>query len=200
MGTGNNMCTLCGFNIYSDADDRSDLTERGRAAARAFSPPLLWGHASDPQAIAHTVIGTETSMRASMYGAWLYDVPGVYTECTPASGAEARYAEGLQRVQEWLGMIDRAPAVPRPSPPRLHVENTEAGSGHVQSNNMSPCDGLFRPAKQLWDKIEAGDTLGVVTNPFGQVLHTVTSGHGGTLIMHAQLRRVAAGDALALVI
>jgi predicted deacylase len=60
--------------------------------------------------------------------------------------------------------------------------------------------GLFRPAKQLRDKIEARDTLGIVTNPFGKVLHTLERARGHVDHAHAQLWRVAAGDAVALVI
>jgi predicted deacylase len=139
----------------------------------------------------------ETSGRGSLFAGWHHRIPALYTECSAASGAEARYLAGLHRLLLHLGM--RAGGAPEPPAPRQHIEDVALGSGHVQGKSQAPVAGLFRPEMAVWDTVAAGALLGRVTDPFGQTVFECRAEEAGTLIMVSQLRRVTVGTALAVV-
>ena len=92
------------------------------------------------------------------------------------------------------GLVDEAP---NPPAPRLYHENLGHGAGLMSSHNQMPCgafcqpwrdaslsgvneaactDGFWKPAKQIWDAIEEGETFGEVV-----VSRTIAAGLAGIL-------------------
>ena len=105
------------------------------------------------------------------------------------------------------GLVDEAP---NPPAPRLYHENLGHGAGLMSSHNQMPCgacgsslslplwgislsglkeaactDGFWKPAKQIWDAIEEGETFGEVV-----VSRTIAAGLAGILgIMQLRCQR-----------
>src|SRR5262245_22166657 len=151
-GTRLRVLPLVGYTLHPDA---KVLTAQRRLAL-AFGLPVIWG--TDPN-----LEGRSLSVARDAR------VPAIYAEyhgggmCDPA-GVSA-YVEGCLNVLAELGMIERALAAPRPEP--LIVEDARPGSGHMQVNHASPCEGFFEPAVALGQRVRQGDVLGTVSDPLG---------------------------------
>ncbi|MBN1344315.1 MAG: succinylglutamate desuccinylase/aspartoacylase family protein [Phycisphaerae bacterium] len=164
-----------------------ELTTIQRDAARVFGLPLVWG--------------TAPNEGRTLSAAYAHGVPAIYCETTGAGGCRdedvAAYAEGLRRLMIHLGMLD---GHVQPPPDQRLVEDPTPESGHLQVKNVTPVDGLFRPAVDLYDKVAPGDLLGRVTDLFGNVTFECRTDTVGTVILVRHLTRVNAGDSLAVVI
>jgi hypothetical protein len=84
----------------------------------------------------------------------------------------------MQRLMAHCGLIDADAVLPPPAigdevlsqgktVRRMFHENIGHGAGLMSSHNQFPCDGFWRPQKQLWDTIEEGESLGAVVDLFG---------------------------------
>jgi predicted deacylase len=176
------MVPLAGYMLVED-----DLRERQRRAAQIFGLPLVWG--------------TAPNSGRSLSAAHDCGVPAIYCETTGTGGCRTEdvdaYARGLTRLMTHLGMLDG-----QVTPPvgQVLVEDPTPESGHLQVQNVTPVDGLFRAAVELKDRVGDGDLLGRVVDPYGQALFECRSDRRGTVILVRHLARVSAGDALAVVV
>ncbi len=93
-------------------------------------------------------------------------------------------AEGVRRVMRHLGML------PGPLSP-LPVQEYAALAWM-----SAPGAGLWYPAAQVGDTVTAGQTLGRLTDAFGQVLAEMTSPASGTVLFAVTSLAMNAGDPL----
>ncbi len=145
-GTEFSLYPLAGYVLHAD----TQILEAQRRMARAFNLPVVWGTSPHLQ-------GRSLSVARDA------NVPAIYCEyggaatCDPV-GTKA-YVDGCMNVMAELGMLER----PQPESCIRHtVEDPDPDSGHLQVCNPSPVTGLFEPAVQLGDCIEAGELLGTV--------------------------------------
>src|SRR5205085_2778706 len=157
--------------------------------AQAFGLPVIWG--TDPN-----LDGRSLSVARDAR------VPAIYAEyhgggmCDPA-GVSA-YVEGCLNVLADLGVIE-----PRPMPPRVEplvVEDARTGSGHMQVNHPSPCEGYFEPAALLGQRVRIGDVLGTVTDALGNRVESIRAAHGGLVLVLHTFARVDAGESVGVVL
>lgn len=173
---------LAGYQVRE-----GDVGRIQRDAAIAFGADLVWGTGGLPG---------RTLSAAGELG-----IPAIYAEmrgegrCRPADVTRA--CEGIRNVLAYLGMVEgRYPQVPPP----FFVEDPRPGAGHLQVDHPSPTSGIFVPAVDLWDRVEAGQPLGDVRHPDGTVLATVPAARSGRVLFLRTLPRVVAGDALAFIL
>ncbi|MGD9644517.1 MAG: succinylglutamate desuccinylase/aspartoacylase family protein [Pirellulales bacterium] len=175
---------LVGYMLH--ADQRVLAVQR--RMARAFNLPIVWG--------------TDAALEGrSLSAARDARVPAIYAEyggagvCDPA-GVDS-YVEGCLNVMAELGMIDR----PQPTSRVEHVvEDVRTGSGHMQVCYPAPLAGFFEPAVQLGQRVQAGDALGAVCDPLGDMRETIYSDQTGLVIVLRSLASVDAGESLAVVL
>lgn len=174
---------LSGYTLHPDPD----VLAIQRRMARAFGLPIIWG--TDPNLDGRTLSVARDA-----------NVPAIYCEylgggrCDPA-GIDA-YVRGCRNVMIELGMLDGTVAsVGEP----LLVEDGRPGSGHMQVNHPSPCDGFFEPAVKLGDRIRAGDLLGTVCDALGQRVERIESRYTGLVIVLHTFPTIAANDSVAVV-
>ena len=94
--------------------------------------------------------------------------------------------DGIFRVMRHLGMTFTnlgPPPQPEPSFVTMWVPT-------------APVDGLWYPAKDLSDPVEAGETLGEIRDVFGAVLATVRSEKAGSILYRLTSLSVNKGEAL----
>jgi predicted deacylase len=175
---------LSGYMLHPDRD----VLNVQRRMARAFGLPLVWG--TDPN-----LEGRSLSVARDA------NVPAIYCEylgggrCDPA-GIEA-YVRGCRNVMIELGMLDGTPGL---AAEPLVVEDPRPGSGHMQVNHPSPCDGFFEPAVKLGDRVRAGDLLGTVCDTLGQRVERIESRYTGLVIVLHTLPTISAADSIAVVL
>ena len=166
---------------------RPELIAAQRRAAIAFGLDLVWGTAALPG--------------RSLSAAGAKGVPAIYVEmegegrCRPESCAAA--LQGLRNLLACLGIV--AGGHPRQRP-RYLVEDGRAGSGHLQLANHAPTSGLFLPDVTVWDRVAAGDRLGVVRRADGRTAAEMRSAKAGRVLMVRTRPQVIAGDCAAYVI
>lgn len=92
---------------------------------------------------------------------------------------------GILRVMGALGMISRPP-----KPARKPVISTSS------SWLRAPLGGLLRTFKGVGEAIVAGDTLGIIADPFGETEEEVVASQSGVIIGRTNLPVINEGDAL----
>jgi predicted deacylase len=181
-GRAYRMVPLAGYMVVEET-----LTGVQREAAKAFGLPLVWG--------------TAPNTGRSLSAAHRCKVPAIYCETTGMGGCRtgdvAAYVRGVRRLMTHLHMLPGR--LKRTSPQRI-VEDPTPDSGHLQVKNVTPLDGLFLASVDVNDRVAAGDLLGRVVDVYGKVLFECRTETAGTVILIRHLPRVAAGDALAVVI
>lgn len=60
----------------------------------------------------------------------------------------------------------------------------------------APAGGLLRTFRSIGDEVQAGETLGIISDPFGEVEHEINAEQAGLLISRTNLPVVNEGDAL----
>jgi len=60
----------------------------------------------------------------------------------------------------------------------------------------APAGGLLRTFRSIGDEVQTGETLGIISDPFGEVEHEINAEQGGLLISRTNLPVVNEGDAL----
>lgn len=173
-------------------------------ADSSFTMFVIRGHEMDTLHAATAMMGAEDSSRTALYGAFLAGVPALYWETTHASGGHIEYGMAMQRLLAHCGLISANGVLPPPAigdevqsqartVRRMFHENTGHGAGLMSSHNQFPCDGFWRPMKQVWDTIEEGEVLGVVVNMFGETM-AVSQLRNTSLLQHAHyLSKLSAG-------
>lgn len=184
-GTHFRVMPLAGYTLHPD----SAVLAAQRRMAHAFGLPIIWG--TDP-----TLNGRSLSVARDA------KVPAIYTEyeggggCDPA-GVDA-FFDGCLRVLADLGIINTAPPASKTKP--LVVEESQAGSGHMQANHPSPCEGYFETAVKLGQSVKTGDLLGYVVDVLGRSSTPIHAKTSGMILMLRTFCRVDADQGLAVVI
>lgn len=184
-GTRLRVLPLVGYTLHPDPG----VLAAQRRMARAFGLPIIWG--TDPN-----LNGRSLSVARDA------SVPAIYAEyhggggCDPA-GIEA-YVSGCLRVMADVGVIDEAPPAPGAEP--LVVEDTRPGSGHMQANHPSPCDGFFEPLVALGQRVHEGGLLGTVTDVLGGNTDFIRAAYAGVVIVLHTFSRVDAGVSVAVIL
>lgn len=183
-GTRLRVLPLVGYVLHPDPD----ILDKQRTMARAFCLPVIWG--TDPN-----LEGRSLSVARDA------KVPAIYAEyhggggCDPA-GVDA-YETGCLRVLAQLGIVSSAPPA---EAPRWIVEDPRPGSGHMQVNHPSPCEGFFAPTVTLGQTIFEGDPIGTVTDLLGQRLEPIRANSTGIVIVLHTFARVEAGTGVAVIL
>jgi predicted deacylase len=184
-GTRLRVLPLVGYTIHPDAA----VLDAQRRMAKAFGLPVVWG--TDPN-----LEGRSLSVARDA------KVPAIYAEyhgggaCYP-SGVEL-YAGGCLRVLAEVGVVAGAPPAPRV--PQRVVEDPRPGSGHMQVNHPSPCEGFFEPAVALGQRVREGEALGTVTDVLGHAAETIRAAYAGLVIVLHTFARVDAGASVAVIL
>ncbi len=169
--------SLIGFTHSNDA-----LGRQSRAGALAFGAPVVWEH--PPPMPPGRTLSTATD----------FGVPAIYTEA--GGGGYARpsdvscFTTGVINVMKHLDMLD---GQPQPQPITHHL----SGDGNMDSVISTPAAGYFRSEIALLDDVSAGQRLGAVRDPFGEVVTEITTENAGVVIMLRRIHRVHVGDNLA---
>lgn len=184
-GTRLRVLPLVGYTLHPDPA----VLAAQRRMAKAFGLPIAWG--TDPN-----LEGRSLSVARDA------NVPAIYAEyhggggCDPAGAAA--YVSGCLRVLAAVGVNDEAPPATGPEP--LVVEDSRPGSGHMQVNHPSPCEGFFEPCVTLGMRVRAGDTLGTVTDVLGRTAEPILAAYGGIVIVLHTFARVEAGTSVAVIL
>ena len=176
-GVTGNIPTLIG---YIRSDD-----ERGRRAltgALAFGAPVVWGHP------------LPVPPGRSLSAATDLGIPALYTEAPGGGHASpddvSCFTVGTLNVMKYLNMLN---GEPQPQPMTHHL----VGDGNLDTVISTPVAGYFRPEVALLEQVSAGQRLGTVQNPFGEVVAEIMTEQAGVVIMLRRIHRAHAGDNLA---
>jgi predicted deacylase len=85
-------------------------------------------------------------------------------------------------------MLDKKITVLKQKPSTIFIEK----SGWIRAK----CSGLFQDQNLVGTKVEKGDVLGIITDPFGKFLHKVKSPSSGYVINANHSPIVYEGDAI----
>jgi len=183
LHTGGNVMSLfplAGYTLHSDIK----VLSTQRRMAKAFNLPLIWG--SDPNLNGRTLSVARD-----------HNIPAIYAEWKGGGGCQPEgvrdYVEGCLNVMGALGMIER-----EESESRIEkiVEENFTGAGLLTGDYLSPCDGLFESAVSLWDDVEAGTSIGTVSDISGKNVVQIKSTQAGKVICLRVFARVLKGDSL----
>jgi predicted deacylase len=188
-GTRLTVWPLVGYTFHANRE----VLDAQRRMARAFGLPVIWG--TDPN-----LEGRSLSIAREA------NIPAIYAEylgggrCEPAG--ITTYVAGCLNVMRELGMLPPPPGdqISANILPPLVVEDTRPGSGHMQVNHPSPCEGFFEPLVALGQQVKAGDSLGTVTDLLGRHVARIQSRYTGTVIVLHTFSRVDEGTSVAVVL
>ena len=165
---------------FTHSDD--ELGRRSRAGALAFGASVIWEH-PPPMPPGRTLSA------ATDFG-----VPAVYTEAVGGGYAHPSdvscFTTGVINVMKHLDMLDGQPQL---RPVTYHL----SGDGNMDSVISTPVAGYFRSDVALLDEVSAGQRLGTVRDPFGEVVAEIRTESAGVVIMLRRIHRVHVGDNLA---
>jgi predicted deacylase len=176
------MPAMVGYQLRAEP-----ILSMQRQAARLFGLPVVWGTSALPG--------------RSLSAAGELGVPAIYAEitgegrCRPAD--VERYVHGLRQLAALLGMTGDALA---PHEPEWFVEDDRPQAGILQVQNRAPTGGFFEPQVEVWQRVDAGQVVGVIRNAIGAVQHTVRAGYAGRIVFLRTFPRVLAGDPVCTVL
>jgi predicted deacylase len=183
LHTGGNVMSLfplAGYTLHPDAK----VLSMQRRMAKAFNLPLIWG--SDPNLNGRTLSVARD-----------HNIPAIYAEWKGGGGCQAQgvqdYVDGCLNVMGELQMIDRKSPE---SKIKKIVEENFTGAGLLTGDYLSPVDGLFESAVSLWDDVEAGTFIGIVSDISGKNIAQIKSTQAGKVICLRVFARVWKGDSL----
>lgn len=184
-GTHLRVLPLVGYTLHPD----SAVLAAQRRMARAFGLSIIWG--TDPalegRSLSVARHARVPAIYAEYHGGGCYDPAGV-----------AAYVEGCLRVLADLGIVAAAPPMPGLTP--LVVEDSRAGSGHMQVNHPAPVEGLFEAAVELGERVRAGDPLGTITDLLGRRAETICAADTGLVLVLHTFAFVEAGAGVAVIL
>lgn len=176
-GTNYAIPRLCGYYLLE-----GELGDVSRTAAIAFGAPVLWG---TPLNSGRTI---SEAVRAG--------VPGIYAEVPGGAAYDPAdmdlYVSGTRNVMRYLGMLPGP--FSREAPP-VSVESRYDLDEPIRARH----GGIFDPRVRILDAVEAGQLLGVVLSPLGEVLDHVRTDRNGLVFLLRTRPVVTAGDVLAVV-
>ena len=138
---------LAGYMLHPD----HNVLEQQRAMAMAFGLPIIWGTDHAPN-------GRTLSVARD------HNIPAIYVEYGGGISAKEEiikaYTTGCIGVLENLEMIAATPNSHKS--PEQFVEDPTPQQGHLQAKMPSPAEGIFVPAVELGQMIDAGEHWGVI--------------------------------------
>ena len=184
-GTRLRVLPLVGYMLHPD---RGVLDEQ-RRMARAFGLPIIWG--TDPH-----LEGRSLSVARDQ------GIPAIYAEYHGGGGLDPAgieaYFSGCLGVMSELGMIDGESGPSNRNP--LIVEDDRLGSGHMQVDHPVPWEGFFEPGVSLGQRVDAGETLGTLTDLLGRRVEPIRAVRSGLVLTLHTFPRVEAGESVAVVL
>jgi hypothetical protein len=93
---------------------------------------------------------------------------------------------GTLRLMHKIGMVPK-PEIKEAGPPTV---------SHASAWLRAPEGGIFRSERRIGNWVEAGETIGVISDPFGQLEAPVIASQTGIIIGQSHLPVVNRGDAL----
>jgi predicted deacylase len=184
---GTRLCVLplVGYSLHPDPA----VLDTQRRMARAFGLPIIWG--TDPNLEGRSLSVARDARVPAIYaeyrGGGRYDPAGV-----------TAYVHGCFNVLADLGIIDRSIAPPAQTP--LVVEDRRPGSGHMQVNHPSPCQGFFEPVVELGQRVKGGDLLGTVTDLLGRRVESIRAAYAGLVLVLHTFPHVEADESVSVVL
>jgi predicted deacylase len=158
-------------------DDGRDKKGLGRRAAAVFGADFIWRH--EERAPGRTLSDLDAA---------------IYTEA-PCAGPTSlemaeRYLQGVLRVLNELGMLQKPLAPPAPRPGRRI-----ASGGDVDKNLTAVrTEGLFIPKVGQGEKVAKGQLLGVVVDRKAKVLEELRASEDGWIVVLRRRPHVKPGD------
>lgn len=174
-----------GIDLHTAANHRDNLPQiRGNlddpetlALARSFGVPVLLNAATRDGSLrgAASALGIRTL---------LYEAgePLRFNEAAIRPGVQ-----GIVNVMRALGMLSAS---------RRRRDGTEPFVARSSAWVRAPESGMFRSAKPLGARVEKGEPIGKIADPFGETELMVIAEHSGLVIGRTQLPIVHQGDAL----
>lgn len=159
--------------VRADLDDPQTL-----AMARSFGVPVLLNGANREGTL--RTAATATGVRTLLYEA---GEPLRFNEAAIRPGVQ-----GIVNVMRTLGMLSASR--------RRTGTGTEPFTARSSSWVRAPESGMFRSATPLGARVERGEPMGQIADPFGDTETTVTAAQSGLVIGRTQLPIVHQGDAL----
>ena len=157
---------LVPFSIYTPVGDEP-VDAASAAMGRVFGLPYLVASRPRPGGLGGTTI-----QAAAEAG-----VPGIIAEAGGRgllTEPETRLlVDGVQRILRHLGMVDGGPAPAETAPP-VEVERFTWLS--------SPAEGMWYPSVAVGNRVEEGQTIGRVTDLFGDPQGEIVAPHAGTIL------------------
>lgn len=181
-GTGVNIKPFIGSPIGD-----SPAVPTQRKAAIAFGHDVVWNTGFLPG--------------RTMSAGYDAGIPCMYTEaqgnrrCNPSEVDDL--VAGLTNLMRFLGNL---PGEYPTAPPRFHHEDPGPAAGHMQEQCRAQRGGLFLPAVDLWDRVESGQSLGTVQDPFGDVLEAIHAEESGRVLCLRVCPRILPGDFAAVIV
>lgn len=184
-GTRLVVLPLSGYMLHPDAE----ILERQRRMARAFGLPLVWG--TD-----YRFEGRSLSVARDA------KVPAIYCEYEGGGrlnpeGTTA-YFHGCLSVMSEFGLLASLPKIV--GEPKWVVEDTQQGSGQMQTNHPTTTAGFFDPKVKLGDYIHEGDELGVVLDVLGKQAEVIRARYSGMVIVLHTFARIEAGVSVGVIL
>lgn len=163
---------------YMGGETTAARTSTGAAAW--FGAEAVWRHPPPPPA------------GRTITAAYARGIPWIYAETTGAGELRAQdvdcYTMGVQHVMQHLDMLDGALS-PAPAPLKL------AGDGDLDGATVRARHaGMFIRSVELLQVLNAGDTIGVVVDPAGEVLETLVTPRKGVVVLLRHTPRIAPGE------
>ena len=182
-GTELSVFPLAGYMLV----ENEAVLEIQRRMAKAFNLPVAWGTSGK-------LDGRSLSVARDA------GIPAIYAEhhgsgvCRGAGVTD--YITGCWSVMNELGMVDFQRPHDRN---RYFIEDARPGAGHLQIRHPSPVDGFFEAAVELGDDVEAGESLGEVSDIVGKEHHTILAEESGIVIVLRTFPRVRQGESVGVV-
>ncbi|NOY41135.1 MAG: succinylglutamate desuccinylase [Planctomycetes bacterium] len=175
---------LAGYGLVQSAD----VLAKQRRMAEVFGLPLVWGTTSD-------LDGRSMSVARDA------EVPAIYIEyrgggrCDPR-GVDALF-DGCRRVMAEFQIIDKFEQQRSRS---AVYEDARPDSGHMQNCYPAPREGLFEPSVRLGQRVEAGESIGCLSDSYSGKRQMIAATEPGAVIVLRTYPRVDQGDSLAVVL
>lgn len=156
---------------------------RAKGLAEAFGAPVVWRHPSFAPG------RTVTAARDR-------GVPSIYVEARGAGRIHpddlAIYRRGLRNVMAFAGLLEETMEIMEPSI-RL------AGDGDIDGGVVAEARGFLEPSVELLQKVEAGQTLGVMRDLWGRETQRLVAPRAGVVVLVHACPVAEAGEPLFLV-